>query len=58
MDSLLECLVTGVRGPYCYVLSRSVLKTDATRGPQQAIFIHIGEPPGVRGPGLPSQVTG
>jgi hypothetical protein len=39
--------------PYCYVPLCLVLKTDATRDPQWAILIRIGDPPGMWGTLVP-----
>jgi hypothetical protein len=44
-------------GSYHYVPSWLALKADATQGMRWAILICIREPPGVRRPGSPSQLT-
>jgi hypothetical protein len=58
MDSLLECLVPGVRGFLLLHSIMLVLKSNATRDPRWAIFIRIDEPLGVRRPRFRSHVIG
>jgi hypothetical protein len=58
MESILECVMPGAHGSYCYVPSWPVLKTDATRGLKRAMPIRNGEPPGMQRPGSPSRVAG
>jgi hypothetical protein len=53
MDSILEYILSDVRGFYYYVPSCQTPKTVTSRGPERAMFIRCGEPLGTfdLGPG-------
>jgi hypothetical protein len=46
MDYVLECIMSGTHGSYCYIPMLHVLKTNATRGPKRTVLIHSGGAPG------------
>jgi hypothetical protein len=52
MDSTLMYILLEPVGSKCYVPSCQVPKTTASRGPERAMFVRCGEPPGTfdRGP--------